>query len=456
MATNSQLQKDFMNRRSKLMREAREQTGKTMTELMRMSNEDIERLIGVGAVAAGVAAVVNNNIGTPNQNLQAMTTPAPVAPAPPPPVPVAPPPTGNSAMDTLLRDFAVAMQPYLDAKTDAAQVAVIAERVAENLIRLNKGKLDEDRVKELIEAAKLPRQTILTINGAGRQAVTVTGQHFLFKMLAYYAAKRRHCYLWGPPGGGKTTAAKTIADAEGLKFGAIQLNPQTPKSELFGFFAPDNKTYRRTLFRIIWEEGGIFLIDEIDNADDALLTTLNTALANDICTFPDAMVKRHPDFVCLATGNSAGRGGDVLHQSRRPLSGATLDRFISIRWDYDEEMEEMVAQQINPRDYKVWLGWVKAARKVAAERKLPVTISPRATFIGSEMLLDFPGTVEELADHLIFNKGVPPNAKETILLACPLPPGLPVKAARGTNQKNKDTQGGAPNAGTANDADDAA
>lgn len=422
MATTQQQDRAaYMQERQEAIRSARQATGLTMAELMRLSNKELQEVARGGQPAAGTPPV-----GSPNPNLSDLTPdydPAPVV-APPPPPPPKPIGQGIDPTDpaaALGPLIAKVVQPYLDAKTDAAQVTAIAQAVATKVVEANTGKLDEDRVKQLIEDARIPRDIVVTLNAPGKDPVVIKGGHEQIAKLAYYVAKRRHCYMWGPPGGGKTSAAKTIADAEGLKFGAIQLNPQTPKSELFGFFAPDNKTYRKTLFRQIWEEGGIFLIDEIDNADDSLLTTLNTALANNVCTFPDAMVERHPDFVCLATGNSAGRGGDVLHQSRRPLSGATLDRFISLHWGYDEALEERVAISHNPQSGKLWFGWVRAARRAAMERKLPVTISPRATFVGAEALLDYPGTLEELADELIFNKGVPPQVKEQILLACPLP-----------------------------------
>jgi len=112
-----------------------------------------------------------------------------------------------------------------------------------------------------------------------------------------------HVYLYGAPGGGKTTAAKLIAAALKTPLYALALNAATPEYRLTGYLDATG-TYRTTGFRRGYENGGLVLLDEIDNASGNLLTSLNTALENGFLEFPDGTVLAHPEFHLIATGNT--------------------------------------------------------------------------------------------------------------------------------------------------------
>ena len=70
---------------------------------------------------------------------------------------------------------------------------------------------------------------------------------------------------------------------------------------------------------------------------------LNSALANGSCAFADGMVKRHEDFILIATANTFGNGANAQYVGRNQLDSATLDRFVTIEWGYDEELEMAIA-----------------------------------------------------------------------------------------------------------------
>jgi MoxR-like ATPase len=83
----------------------------------------------------------------------------------------------------------------------------------------------------------------------------------------------------------------------------------------------------------------VFLLDELDASIPETLTMLNEALANGYFPFPTGKVDAHPDFHCLAAGNTFGTGADNEYTGRYQIDAATLNRFGVIRVDYDERIE---------------------------------------------------------------------------------------------------------------------
>jgi len=124
------------------------------------------------------------------------------------------------------------------------------------------------------------------------------------------------------------------------------------------------------------------MMDELDNANPNVLTAMNSALANGHANFPDSRVNMHPDFICVAAGNTYGRGADRLYVGRQQLDAASLDRFLNLSWDYDEDAEFDWAG----KDQKNWTTYVQACRKVAATNQMRVVISPRASIFGAKLL----------------------------------------------------------------------
>ena len=141
-------------------------------------------------------------------------------------------------------------------------------------------------------------------------------------------------------------------------------------------------------------------LDEMDNTNPNVLTALNSTLANTWGSFPDGMVKRSPDFVCVAGGNTYGRGADRVYVGRMQLDGATLDRFGVLEWGYDEEAEFDWAG----RDQEQWVRWVQAVRRAAEELRMRHIFSPRASIFGAEMLRR--GLEQSVAEQVWLWKGI--------------------------------------------------
>ena len=190
-------------------------------------------------------------------------------------------------------------------------------------------------------------------------------------------------YLVGPAGSGKTHAAMQAAEDLKLNFyftGAIQ-----QEHKLLGFIDAGGK-YHRTLFREAFENGGLFLFDEVDGSHPTALICFNAALSNGICDFPDGKIEQHPDFRVVAAANTTGNGGDGQYTGRQVLDEASLDRFVFLSTDvnWDALLQAAKAEKSKPA-----ADWMRAVPKMAilcANEQWPFHLSLRAGFNGAKMV----------------------------------------------------------------------
>ena len=282
------------------------------------------------------------------------------------------------------------------------------------------GGVDEGRVTQIVNRLLSEREplTVKVERGEGAPPVVIENVHFHFPNLLYLVSKRHHVYMYGPPGSGKSTAAKQASESLEIPFGYISLNPMTPDSRLLGFMDANGK-YRETVFRKLYENGGVFCIDELDNASPSLLTTLNSMLENGIGAFPDGMVTKHGNFVMVATGNTAGRGANPMFPERRPFDSAFAERFKYIAWGYDEKLERNVALGINPEAGK-WVDWVQNVRRWALANLPRLVVSPRASFFLADYTKDGQLTPIVILDMVLW-KGFDPESVGKAIAANPLP-----------------------------------
>lgn len=126
-----------------------------------------------------------------------------------------------------------------------------------------------------------------------------------------------------------------IAEELKLQFGAISCTKQMSVTNLLGFTSI-NGVYIPTQFRNIFENGGIWLLDELDSSDPNVLLTLNT-IENGFISFPDKIVHAHPDFRLCATANPFD--SHSTYTGRSKLDFSTLDRYFVIELERDDALE---------------------------------------------------------------------------------------------------------------------
>ena len=243
--------------------------------------------------------------------------------------------------------------------------------------------------EEVARAVELAEPPVITIALPSRENLTLTvDAHEKLPDLLVALHARCHVLLVGPAGTGKSMLAKHAAEALGLPFQALSLGPTTPMSKVFGYFDAHGN-YHDTPFRRAFEHGGVMLLDELDNGHPGLLGELNQALALGTCAFADGMVDAHEDFRLVATGNTYGTGGDHQYVGRQALDAATLDRFTVLDVPVDPVLEHRLAMAHAPSrrdDVRALLTEVRRLRTLAADKRLPLTFSPRASIDGAKLL----------------------------------------------------------------------
>lgn len=253
----------------------------------------------------------------------------------------------------------------------------------------------------------LPVEQILTVQSQNGEFKLQGHPHTSLPKLIQVANLRIHVFLVGPTGSGKTTAAHQAAEALGLQYFERAMGPNTSEWDLTGF-RNVNGVYVPGILRQPYEEGGFLMLDEMDNTNPSVLTSLNSALANDHYQFPDKLVEQHKDFVCIAAGNTYGSGADRLYVGRTQLDAATLDRFVIINWDYDENAEKAWAGV----DMIEWVQYVQRVRAITNYHKMRVIVSPRASIYGAKLLRD--GMAREDVEQMTIWKGMSVDDKTKV------------------------------------------
>tara|TARA_R110000851_G_scaffold169503_1_gene315690 strand:+ start:64 stop:693 length:630 start_codon:yes stop_codon:yes gene_type:complete len=100
-----------------------------------------------------------------------------------------------------------------------------------------------------------------------------------------------------------------------------------------------NGLYIPSQLRIAAEEGGVFLLDEIDASDPNVLLCLNT-IENGYIAFPDKVVLLNKKFRLMSTSNPQNNHRD--YNGRAKLDAATLDRFDIISVEKDDILEQSI------------------------------------------------------------------------------------------------------------------
>jgi uncharacterized protein (DUF1778 family) len=284
---------------------------------------------------------------------------------------------------------------------DAAAVAEILRKpVTERLVQAAKDKVQtitDNAVDAAVKAAVAAVQEHRTVRfevKRGDDVVVLPDEprHPKFPTIFKLLSIRENVYLVGGAGSGKTTIASQAAAALDLPFystGAVGMAYQ-----LLGFINAEGNYMETDLYRA-YTKGGVFLFDEIDGSSAQALLAFNAIAANDLAAFPCGTVKRHDDFVIIAAANTFGTGATRQYVGRAQLDGATRDRFAFVEMPYDEKLE----MHISLND--VWTAWVQKCRAVAAEHRMEVIISPRASMKGGKAL-SAGLSVDEVAEMYVF------------------------------------------------------
>lgn len=249
---------------------------------------------------------------------------------------------------------------------DAAALlaSIVAAPLASQIAASTQAQIDALRADlEKIAKANKPTITAFQINGAAPvQLPEGETEHAALAEVLEYLACGLNVYLTGPAGSGKTTAAEQAAkvlfpeaneDHNGhisnTRFASLSCSDDISAGDIYGRLTPVLENGAKALkfipapFLDIYENGGIFLFDEIDAAAPEVLININKALSQESIDVPNyGRVYKHPKCYLMAAGNTTGQGATADYSARAKLDAATLNRFVFVRVSYDIALENRI------------------------------------------------------------------------------------------------------------------
>lgn len=211
----------------------------------------------------------------------------------------------------------------------------------------------------------------ITIDGKTTKTNTPKMLDNQFGDILELVANHENVYLYGPAGSGKNVLCEELAKALNVPF--YYQNTILTKFDISGYKNAGGE-FEETEFYKAWTNGGLFMLDEVDNSQAEALIALNAALANGYYTFPNVgKVKAHKDFYCIAAGNTNGQGATDEYCGRYKMDESSRDRFFFVKIDYNKEIEKSIVGE-----HKDILSFVNDLRKIANELQLSLICGYRA------------------------------------------------------------------------------
>lgn len=214
------------------------------------------------------------------------------------------------------------------------------------------------------------KKSIVISSPKAPDPIDVGIQHYLFPKLVRYLSYGKIPFLVGPAGSGKTAACQAAAKALDLAFEYLSINQQTSQPQIMGYNAADGR-YIETGFYRIYTKGGLWLGDELDGGLPGIIKVINAPIENGMASFGSSMYDMHEDTHFVFAANTYGKGADGMYVGANQLDGSTLNRFVTMEWEYDWNLASHICQN------EEVVGYIRKLHEIASDLKLKVIIGMR-------------------------------------------------------------------------------
>lgn len=192
----------------------------------------------------------------------------------------------------------------------------------------------------------------------------VVGRQREVELVLAALAADRHVLLEGPPGTGKSTLLRAVAQGLGIGFEFVEGNAELTPARLVGHFDPArvlNDGYDPSVFVdgplvTAMRDGALLYVEEINRIPEETLNVLITVMSEGELNVPRlGRIAAAPGFRLVAAMNPF----DAVGTAR--ISGAVYDRVCRVSMSYQSAEDELAIVDRNTEGASLPQGWMEKA-----------------------------------------------------------------------------------------------